>query len=375
MKILNIAGARPNFIKLAPLQSAMEGCEGIETRIVHTGQHYDANMSALFFEELEIPPPHINLEVGSATHAVQTAQIMMRFEQVLIDEQPDLVVVVGDVNSTIACSLTAAKRHIPVAHVEAGLRSFDRSMPEEINRILTDALSDLLFTTEPSGGDNLRREGIPVEMIHFVGNTMIDTLVKNRERAEASGILEDLGISPGRYAVMTLHRPGNLDDPGILQDVLSACVKIQESIPIIFPIHPRTLHTIRGSALQKKMNSLADLRIIEPLGYLDFLKLMSEALFVLTDSGGIQEETTFLGVPCLTLRDNTERLITVDQGTNTVVGTHANRITAEADRIMDGAGKKGMIPEKWDGRAAERIAAVIREAKGRPAKDVGEGTQ
>ena len=332
-------------------------------------------MSALFFEDLEIPPPHINLEVGSASHAVQTAQIMMRFEQVLLDEQPDLIVVVGDVNSTIACSLTAVKHHIPVAHVEAGLRSFDRSMPEEINRILTDAISDLLFTTEPSGNHNLQREGVPVEKIHFVGNTMIDTLVKNREKAEGAGILEHLGISPGRYAVMTLHRPGNIDSPGVLQNILSACEKIQESMPIIFPIHPHTLNTIRGSALQEKMNSLAGLRIIDPLGYLDFFKLMREALFVLTDSGGIQEETTFLGIPCLTLRDNTERLITVDQGTNTIGGTRADRITAEAARIMAGAGKKGTIPEKWDGRAAERITDVIRETMGPPSDAVGKGAR
>jgi len=338
----------------------MEKCEGIEARIVHTGQHYDANMSALFFEDLEIPSPHINLDVGSASHAVQTAQIMMRFEQVLLDERPDLVVVVGDVNSTIACSLTAAKLHIPVAHVEAGLRSFDRSMPEEINRILTDAISDLLFTTEPSGNFNLQSEGIPDEKIHFVGNTMIDTLAKNRAKAEQSGILEEMDLSPRGYAVMTLHRPGNVDHHSIFRNIIDASEKIQKSIPIIFPIHPRTLNTLQGSELERKMNSLAGLLVIDPLGYLDFLKLVSEAMFVLTDSGGIQEETTCLGVQCLTLRENTERPITVEQGTNTVVGTSSERITAEASRIMSGAGKKGKLPEKWDGRAAERITAVIR---------------
>lgn len=357
--ILNVCGARPNFMKIAPLMRAYRAHPELRPVLVHTGQHYDRQMSDLFFKQLQIPEPDINLEVGSGSHAVQTAEIMRRFEPVLLKRRPDWVVVVGDVNSTIACGLTAKKLGVGLAHVEAGLRSFDRSMPEEVNRLLTDAISDLLFVSEPSGLENLRKEGIPDEKIHFVGNVMIDTLRANLEQAERSAVLDELGLEAGRYNVVTLHRPSNVDDPQVFGRIADALEEIQRDLPTIFPMHPRTVANLERHGLAQRVTEMGQLRIIEPLGYLDFLKLMARAAVVLTDSGGIQEETTILGVWCLTLRENTERPVTVTSGTNTIVGTDPERIVSayrerRADRLVD-----PLVPEKWDGRAAERIAAVL----------------
>lgn len=348
-------------MKIAPLVRACREAGGIESVIVHTGQHYDERMSQLFFDDLEIPRPDLHLGVGSASHAVQTARIMERFEPVLEEVRPDLVVVVGDVNSTAACALTAVKVGIAVAHVEAGLRSFDRSMPEEINRVVTDAVSELLFASEPSGVRNLRREGHPEERIHFVGNVMIDTLLQHRRRAAASDILDRLGLEAGAYAVVTLHRPSNVDDGDVFGRILDALEEIQREVPVVFPAHPRTQQMLKRLGLEARLARMPGLRVMEPLGYLDFLRLMSDARVVLTDSGGIQEETTILGVPCLTLRANTERPITIEQGTNRLVGTDPVRIVAGYREAVCGARRGGVVPEKWDGRAAERIVAVIRQ--------------
>jgi UDP-N-acetylglucosamine 2-epimerase (non-hydrolysing) len=331
----------------------------IEPLIVHTGQHYDANMSALFFRQLGIPEPEINLGVGSASHAMQTAGIMQAFEPVVLEREPDAVLVVGDVNSTIACGLVAVKLGVKLVHVEAGLRSFDREMPEEINRVLTDAISDVLLCTEPSGVENLRREGIPEAKIHLVGNVMIDTLLHHLERAEYSTILSDLGLEAGNFAVLTLHRPSNVDDPGVLGKLLDALEVVQRDQPVVFPAHPRTREKLERSGLADRAAELRDLRMLDPLGYLDFLKLMSSARLVLTDSGGIQEETTILEVPCLTLRENTERPITVEIGTNRVVGQDPERIVAGYREVMEGGRGGGRIPPLWDGRAAERIVGVL----------------
>jgi UDP-N-acetylglucosamine 2-epimerase (non-hydrolysing) len=361
MKILNVAGARPNFMKIAPLMKEMRKHPEIHLILVHTGQHYDEKMSKLFFEDLQISKPDIDLEVGSASHAVQTAKIMMAFEQVLLNEQPDLVVVVGDVNSTIGCALPAVKLHIPVAHVEAGLRSFDRTMPEEINRVLTDAISDYLFVTEPSGIENLLNEGIAEEKIYFVGNVMIDTLLTHKAKAEQSSILQRLNLSPQKYALLTLHRPSNVDVRETFLRILDALEDIQIHLPIIFPVHPRTRERIDKFRLIVRVNSMKNLRLTEPLGYLDFLKLMAESKFTLTDSGGIQEETTILKVPCITLRENTERPITVQQGTNVVVGTKTARIIEEAHNILNGKVISSKMPDLWDGKAAERIVNIFME--------------
>ena len=301
-KIINIVGARPNFMKIAPLMAAYRRTSQIQPLLVHTGQHYDAKMSDLFFTELGIPQPDINLGVGSGSHAKQTAQIMTAFEPVLLEHKPDAVLVVGDVNSTIACGLVAVKLGIKLIHVEAGLRSFDRTMPEEINRLLTDAVSDMLFCTEESGVDNLRHEGIADSKVFLVGNLMIDTLLRNREKSERSRILDDLKLVSGNYAVLTLHRPSNVDDPAALGRLLETVGQIQARLPVVFPVHPRTRKILAESGLEGKLASMPDLRLIDPLGYLDFLKLMASAKLVLTDSGGIQEETTILRVPCLTLR-------------------------------------------------------------------------
>ena len=359
MKIINVAGARPNFMKIAPLMHEMRKRPELHPILVHTGQHYDDKMSKLFFDELQIPKPDIDLEVGSASHAAQTAKIMMAFEAVLLQERPDLIVVVGDVNSTIGCALPAAKLHIPVAHVEAGLRSFDRAMPEEINRVLTDAISDYLFVTEPSGEANLRREGIAADKIHFVGNVMIDTLLANKARADESGVLNTLDLQPQGYALLTLHRPSNVDVQETFVRILDALEEIQTHLPILFPIHPRTRKRIEEFGLHDRVAALKNFRLIEPLGYLDFLKLMAEAKLMLTDSGGIQEETTILHVPCLTLRDNTERPITAEQGTNVVVGTDTARIIAESRDILNGKVITSRMPDLWDGKAAERMVAVL----------------
>jgi UDP-N-acetylglucosamine 2-epimerase (non-hydrolysing) len=364
-KIINICGARPNFMKIAPLMRAYAAHRNLQPMLVHTGQHYDDNMSDLFFRQLQIPQPDVNLEVGSGSHARQTAEIMTRFEPLVLEHRPDWVVVVGDVNSTIACGLVATKLGVKVAHVEAGLRSFDRSMPEEINRLLTDAISDLLFVSEPSGLENLRKEGVDEDKMRFVGNVMIDTLRFNLEKAAQSPILRTLNLEPGGYNILTLHRPSNVDDPETFGRIATALEEISADLPIVFPIHPRTVHNLEKLGFSERFKRMRGLRIVEPLGYLDFLHLMGKATVVLTDSGGIQEETTILGVWCLTLRENTERPVTLTRGTNTLVGTDPQRIVSEYRRCRAKPAGKPPVPEKWDGRAAERIAAILAEHSSR----------
>ena len=359
LKVICVCGARPNFMKIAPLMAAFRRSDKIEPLLVHTGQHYDERMSKLFFVDLEIPEPDINLEVGSGSHAAQTAEIMRRFEPVVMEHKPDWLVVVGDVNSTIACALVATKLGIRVAHVEAGLRSHDRSMPEEINRVLTDAISDLLFVSEAGGVDNLRREGIPAEKVHFVGNVMIDTLLRNRAKAAESSVLETLGVSPGQYTVVTLHRPSNVDHCENLSAILDALEVIGRDLDMVFPMHPRTRKNIEALGLGGRLDALTSLRTPEPLGYLDFLKLMSEAAIVLTDSGGIQEETTILRVPCVTLRENTERPVTITEGTNRLAVPNRDAIlTAYREQRARGPAAAA-APQYWDGQAAERIARIF----------------
>ena len=361
MKIINVAGARPNFMKIAPLMEALRRRDAFQPILVHTGQHYDERMSDLFFRQLGIPQPDINLGVGSATHAVQTAEIMRAFEPVLLEHRPAAVLVVGDVNSTIACGLVAVKLGVKLAHVEAGLRSFDRNMPEEINRLLTDAISDLLFCTEHSGVENLRREGVAEQKIFLVGNVMIDTLLANRDKARESTILAELHLAAGRYAVLTLHRPSNVDDADAFGRILDALEVIQRDLPIVFPIHPRTRGNLPALGLAGRVEAMPGLRLIDPAGYLDFLKLMSAARLVLTDSGGIQEETTILKVPCVTLRDNTERPITAEVGTNRIAGTQPEAILAAYRQAVSGEGPEPQTPPLWDGQAAERIADILAE--------------
>jgi UDP-N-acetylglucosamine 2-epimerase (non-hydrolysing) len=316
-------------------------------------------MSDLFFRQLNIPEPDVNLGVGSATHAVQTAEIMKAFEPVVIDQSPDAVLVVGDVNSTIACGLVASKLQVPLVHVEAGLRSGDRAMPEEINRVLTDAISDLLFCTEQSGVDNLLREGVPAERTFMVGNVMIDTLLSNRAKADASEILSEMDLAPHSYAALTLHRPSNVDDPDALARIFAALRTIAEDMPIVFPIHPRTRNRMETFGLLADVETADNFRLIDPVGYLDFLKLMAEAAVVLTDSGGIQEETTILKVPCLTMRENTERPVTAEIGSNQIVGTQTDAILDAYRRIRSGEGFDPQTPPLWDGQAADRIADVL----------------
>jgi len=359
LRVVCVCGARPNFMKIAPLVDALHRISGVTTTLVHTGQHYDEKMSRLFFDDLGIPKPQVNLEVGSCSHAVQTAEIMKRFEPVCLELRPDWVAVVGDVNSTIACALVSSKLGIKVAHVEAGLRSFDRSMPEEINRLLTDAISDLLFVTEPSGVENLRREGVADHKVHLVGNVMIDTLLRSRARAEESAILATLGIKKRNYAVVTLHRPSNVDEPETFGSILRALEEIARDMPIIFPMHPRSRKSLASLGLADRVERIGNLRLIEPLGYLDFLKLMADCRVVLTDSGGIQEETTILGIPCLTLRDNTERPITLTQGTNRLTGSTTDAILKAYRDVRDSPSAPVKAPDLWDGRAAERIVAVL----------------
>lgn len=365
MKIVNVVGARPNFMKIAPLMAEFKKHKNIEAVLVHTGQHYDKKMSKKFFDDLDIPKPDINLEVGSKSHAKQTAEIMIRFEKVLLKERPDLVLVVGDVNSTIACALTAVKLGIKVVHVEAGLRSFDRTMPEEINRVLTDAISDLLFVTEKEAIDNLIREGVCRKKIHFVGNVMIDTLFKCKQKADKSNILKKLKLKSKEYAMLTLHRPSNVDCKATLARIFEALEEISKNIKIIFPVHPRTKSSLerfkiksfsRYSSLDTRYNNIL---FIDPLGYLDSLKLMSNARLVLTDSGGIQEETTALKIPCVTIRENTERPVTVSQGTNVIVGTNKNKIIKEALLKIKTKKISGKNPKFWDGKTAERIVRII----------------
>ncbi|HWP44935.1 MAG TPA: UDP-N-acetylglucosamine 2-epimerase (non-hydrolyzing) [Blastocatellia bacterium] len=362
LKIVNVVGARPNLMKIAPVIEEMRRrSDRLAPLLVHTGQHYDEAMSDSFFHDLQIPQPDINLGVGSASHAVQTARIMIEFERVLEQHRPDWVVVVGDVNSTLAATLVASKMMVRVAHVEAGLRSRDRTMPEEINRLVTDALADLLLTPSRDANENLLSEGIAPEKIRFVGNVMIDTLYRNLDRARCSRSLERLGLEPGRYAVMTLHRPSNVDDPATLAGILDAINAIQQRLPLVFPVHPRTRARIEEFGLIETVKSQPNLILTEPLGYLDFLKLFSNSRLVLTDSGGIQEETTALAIPCLTLRQNTERPITVTEGTNRVVGNDPDTIKREAIAALDNPPKKGRVPELWDGHSAVRIVDAIED--------------
>lgn len=378
IKIINVVGARPNFMKIAPIMTEMKKYpEAFDVILLHTGQHYDKTMSKSFFDDLGIPEPVINLNIGSGSHAEQTAKIMIEFETILVKEKPGLVIVVGDVNSTLACSITAAKLRIPVAHVEAGLRSFDRTMPEEINRIVTDSISDFLFTTCADANDNLKREGVDEKKIFFVGNVMIDVLLKHRDKAKKMKIIEKLKLNIASeirpYALLTLHRPSNVDQKEIFICILEALLRISENLPIIFPAHPRTCKQIETFGLSKYFKYFVEnetpltynaIHLLDPLSYLDFLHLMSNATFVLTDSGGIQEETTVLGVPCLTLRDNTERPVTVTQGTNILVGTDQKRIISECISILNDGGKKGRIPDLWDGQAARRIVDVLMKTIG-----------
>ena len=360
MKVINVVGARPNFMKVAPLVDAMKRREQQFTPlVVHTGQHYDTMMSDAFFKDLELPEPDLYLNVGSGSHAAQTATVMERFEPVVLQEQPDWVLVVGDVNSTLACALVCVKLGIKVAHVEAGLRSHDRTMPEEINRLLTDQISDLLFTPSQDADENLRAEGIPDERIHFVGNIMIDSLLKQLPRAERSNIRQDLQLN--EYAVVTLHRPSNVDDPKTLQRILETLEQVSLRIPIVFPVHPRTEKMILGMEMAERLHyGKNGIMFTPPLGYLDFLQLYSGARLVLTDSGGIQEETTVLGIPCLTLRENTERPITVTMGTNTIVGTDPAKITSAAFAALDHKkSTERRIPPLWDGHTADRILDAL----------------
>ena len=354
--ILLVAGARPNFMKVAPVWRALDATQKFRLVLVHTGQHYDDNMSKVFFEDLRLPRPDVHLGVGSGSHAAQTANVMLAFEPALMDSDADLVVVVGDVNSTLACTLVAVKRDVPVAHVEAGLRSFDRTMPEETNRMVTDILADLLFIHSPQAKDNLLREGVAESKIHFSGNVMIDSLRFYAADAEKSSILKTLGLDGQRYGVVTLHRPSNVDDAAILAPLMAGLTEIGSTCPLIFPVHPRTRRVIETIGLEPEGGQI---RLVEPIGYLDFMKLMRYSSIVLTDSGGIQEETTALGIPCLTIRDNTERPITVEVGTNRLVGTRPERIVAEAHDVLQHGVSGATIPELWDGQAATRIGQVI----------------
>jgi len=360
-KVISVVGARPNFMKVAPMARELDRFpDQFEHLIVHTGQHYDASMSKVFFDELEIPKPDINLEIGSGSHGEQTGRVMIEFEKVCLREKPDLILVYGDVNSTIAAALVAVKLQIKVGHVESGLRFFDRTMPEEINRILTDAISDYLFTPSLDANENLVKEGISKDKIFFVGNIMVDSLLFNKPKAEKSRILEKLGLKQKEYAVLTLHRPGNVDSKENMEKIFAALGIISKDIPIIFPVHPRTKKNLEITFHVSRF-TIHDSRLafIDPLGYLDFLNLMMNAKFVLTDSGGIQEETTVLGIPCLTLRDTTERPITLSHGTNTLVWNDTEKIIIEANEILKGEGKCGRCPELWDGKTAERIVKIL----------------
>ena len=360
-KILNIVGARPNFMKIAPIVREMKRRSGeFLPLIVHTGQHYDERMSESFFDDLGIPKPDYDLEVGSHSHAVQTAKIMTAFEPVVLKEKPDWVLVVGDVNSTIACALVCSKLGVKIAHVEAGLRSGDLTMPEEINRLLTDRISDLLLTPSPDGDENLKKEGIADEKIKFVGNVMIDSLFYSLERSKNSAIREDLNLIDKKYAVVTLHRPSNVDEKETFANILNALVEIGEKIPIIFPAHPRTRGRISEFGFEKLIEN-SNVKLIEPLGYLDFLRLYSGAKLVLTDSGGLQEETTALGIACLTVRENTERPITIEMGTNELVGVNPEKIKQSAFRVLEkeNFSQDAKIPPLWDGKTAERICDIL----------------
>jgi len=357
-KIISVVGARPNFMKIAPIHRAFKKySETIQHLICHTGQHYDEKMSKVFFEDLELPKPDFYLGVGSGSHAEQTANVMIKFEKILLEEKPDMILVVGDVNSTIACSLTAAKLHIKVVHVEAGLRSGDMKMPEEVNRVLTDSISDYLFITEKSGLENLKHEGVADEKVFFTGNVMIDSLAYFKPKVSSSKIHSEYGLELGKYVLVTLHRPSNVDSKEQLIKLISLLNSIAEKRKVLFPIHPRTKNNIGEFGLLETMNK--NLILTEPIGYLDFLALTSNAELILTDSGGIQEESTYLGVQCITLRTSTERPITVEIGTNQLLGTDLIKAEKVALEVLDGDLKNGTVPELWDGKAAERITEIL----------------
>jgi UDP-N-acetylglucosamine 2-epimerase (non-hydrolysing) len=357
-KVLSVVGARPNFMKVGPIHRALSTKKNIESIICHTGQHYDEKMSKVFFEDLEMPKPHIYLGVGGGSHAEQTGKVMIEFEKEVIKLKPDLVLVVGDVNSTLACSIVAKKLHIPVVHVEAGLRSFDREMPEELNRLVTDSISDFFFVTEDSGEKHLLNDGVDPAKIHFTGNVMIDSLVYFKEKASKSKVLEENGLTPGEYLLVTLHRPSNVDSIESLTTLAEILNAVAGKIKIVFPIHPRTLNNLKKNNLSIENENII---LLEAQGYLDFLQLMQNSKGLLTDSGGIQEETTFLNIPCLTLRDNTERPVTVDLGTNILLPLDKELILENLEKVISGNWKQGQIPRLWDGKAAERMADIIED--------------
>jgi UDP-N-acetylglucosamine 2-epimerase (non-hydrolysing) len=362
LKFAVVAGARPNFVKVAPLMEAFKRAKDAQAILVHTGQHYDHVMSAVFFQDLDMPTPDVYLKVGSGTHAEQTAKVLVAFEDYLMNNAVDCVVVVGDVNSTLACALAAAKCHVPLAHVEAGLRSFDRTMPEEVNRVVTDALADYLFTPSKDGDENLAREGAPGARVFQVGNVMIDTLRRYEKAARARSFASRHGLRAGEYILCTLHRPSNVDHEETFRGIVSVIRQLSQKAPVIFPVHPRTQSRMSAFGLQDQIRDNR-LLLIDPLGYLDFLSVLADAGLVLTDSGGIQEETTVLGIPCLTLRESTERPVTVTVGTNRVVGTDAGRILESAETALAGNWIKGSIPDGWDGHTAERIVQLLTKEK------------
>ena len=363
LHILSVVGARPNFMKVAPLHRAFEASGQIRSRIVHTGQHYDARMSDVFFNQLGLPKPHHYLGIGGGSHTYQTANVMLKFEEVLAEEQPDLVLVVGDVNATVATTLVAVKQGIPVAHVEAGLRSGDRSMPEEVNRVLTDSVCQYHFVTEYSGMMNLARENTVSRGIHFVGNVMIDSLAHFREQAARSRVLDELGLEKKSYLLTTMHRPHNVDHETGLRDITTILQRAAERLPVVFPMHPRTRNNLQKFGMLDAVRRIAGLHLLEPQGYLEFLHLMDNARLIITDSGGIQEETTYLRVPCLTFRDTTERPITTEIGTNRLMSDlDPDTVTAALDEILEGRTKRGEIPNLWDGHAAERITQILIKA-------------
>jgi len=363
-KIHLIVGARPNFMKMAPLYKEFQKYpDEFAVKLIHTGQHYDERMSKFFFYDLQMPKPDEYLEVGSGTHGAQTAKIMERYEKILLADRPDLVIVAGDVNSTVACAIDAVKLHIPVAHLEAGLRSHKKTMPEEINRILTDAISDYLLTPSIDADENLLKEGKPQEKIFFVGNIMIDSLIQYQEKAKESNILEEYDLEAQNYVLVTLHRPSNVDNKAGLITILRAFKEISQQIKVVFPIHPRSRKQIQTFQLEEMVQELPNLILTEPVGYYDFMKLQMSAKFILTDSGGIQEESTYFGVPCLTLRESTERPITITEGTNKLVALHTEDIVSEANQILQGVSKKGKIPKYWDGKASERLLEALVQTK------------
>lgn len=360
MKVINVVGARPNFIKIAPIHRALSKIEGVESLIVHTGQHYDERMSDIFFNQLELPKPHFYLGIGGGSHTHQKANVMLAFEEILNEHNPDLVLVVGDVNATAACSITAVKMGVKTVHVEAGLRSNDRNMPEEINRILTDAICNDLFITEHSGLVNLAREGVDESKIHFVGNVMIDSLVYFREKSSRQVILRTLGLKPKHYVLMTMHRPSNVDNAESLKSILEIIKNTAAKKSVVFPVHPRTENNLKKFDLWEGLKEIKNVHLLGPQGYLQFLNLMDNAALIITDSGGIQEETTFLQVPCITFRSSTERPITVELGTNILMSDlDVNKVEVEANKVFDGNSKKGTIPPLWDGNAADRIASIL----------------